>query len=95
MADNRYAHVHRDLQRIDRLQPDTSLTTRIVVTAVPKANTTTTGSTTTPAVAPGEEVKLKAVVKPDHRPDKPTGTVTFSEGATLSRLPCRSSWLAW
>ena len=63
--------------------PSTSLTTRIVVTAVAKSDTTTTGSTTTPTVVPGEEVKLKAVVKPVVAgPNKPTGTVTFSEGGT-------------
>lgn len=60
----------------------TSLTTTIVVSAVAKVGTTTTASTSTPNVAPGAEVKLKAVVKPVSGTVKPTGTVTFSEGAT-------------
>jgi large repetitive protein len=61
----------------------TSLTTTIVVTAVAKTDTTTAASSATPDSLPGQEVKLKAVVKQDPAgPGKPTGTVTFSEGAT-------------
>lgn len=58
----------------------TSLTTNILVTAVAKTNTTTVGSTTTPlSVAPGADVKLKAVVKQAAGFTKPTGSVTFAE----------------
>jgi len=61
----------------------TSLTTSVVVQAVAKINTTTTATMSTPVqVAPGDEVKLKAVVKQASGTVKPTGSVTFSQGGT-------------
>jgi hypothetical protein len=62
--------------------PNTSLQVTIVVTPVAKGNTTTTASSSTPEVTPGQDVKLKAVVKQVSGTIKPTGTVTFTEGAT-------------
>lgn len=64
----------------------TSLTTTILVTAVAKTNTTTEASMSTPSsVAPGAEVKLKAVVKQVSGFIKPTGSVTFSDnGVAIS-----------
>ena len=53
-----------------------------VTIVVAKSATTTTGSTSTPAPAPGQDAKLKAVVKQGSGTIKPTGTVTFTEGAT-------------
>lgn len=57
----------------------TSLSTTITVG---KIATTTTASTGTPAPTPGQDVKLKAVVKPQSGTTKPTGNVTFREGTT-------------
>jgi hypothetical protein len=62
--------------------PNTSLPLTIVVTTVAKIDTTTTTTTSTPNVAPGQDVKLKAVVKQASGTNKPTGDVRFSEGAT-------------
>jgi hypothetical protein len=58
----------------------TSLSITIAVTKIP---TITTASTTTPAPTPGQDVKLKAVVKQASGTTKPTGSVTFREGATV------------
>ena len=57
----------------------TSLSISITVS---KTTTTTTASTSTPAPSPGQDVKLKAVVKQTSGTIKPTGSVTFKEGAT-------------
>jgi len=56
-----------------------------VTIVVGKSTTTTTASTSTPAPAPGQDAKLKAVVKQDSGSVKPTGSVTFTEGATNYR----------
>jgi Big-like domain-containing protein len=53
-----------------------------VTITVGKAATTTTASSSTPAPTPGQDIKLKAVVKPVSGAVKPTGSVTFKEGAT-------------
>jgi hypothetical protein len=59
-----------------------SSTSLSVTVTVGKSATTTTASTSTPAPTPGQDVKLKAVVKPDSGTVKPTGSVTFKDGAT-------------
>ena len=62
---------------------DFTVSTSLSITiTVGKAATTTTASSTTPAPAPGQDVKLKAVVKQASGTIKPTGSVTFKEGAT-------------
>jgi hypothetical protein len=60
----------------------TTSTSLSVTITVGKSQTTTTASTTTPAPTPGQDVKLKAVVKPVSGTTKPTGSVTFKDGAT-------------
>jgi len=55
----------------------TSLSITITVGKLPS---TTTASTSTPA--PGQDVRLKAVVKAVSGTTKPTGSVTFKEGLT-------------
>ena len=68
---------------------DFTVSTSLSITiTVGKAATTTTASSTTPAPAPGQDVKLKAVVKQASGTIKPTGSVTFKEGATtLGTVP--------
>ena len=68
---------------------DFTVSTSLSITiTVGKAATTTTASSTTPAPAPGQDVKLKAVVKQASGTIKPTGSVTFREGATtLGTVP--------
>ena len=61
----------------------TSLPVTIVVTVVAKSATTTTSTSSTPTPAPGQDTKFKAVIKQVSGTIKPTGTVTFTEGATL------------
>jgi len=58
---------------------NTSLPVTIVVG---KGATTTTASTTTPNPTPGQDAKVKAVVKQSSGAVTPTGSVTFTEGAT-------------
>jgi hypothetical protein len=66
----------------------TSLRITITVNRPAVMTTTTTASSSTPSPAPGQDVKLKAVVKPTSGTAKPTGAVTFKEGATtLGTVP--------
>lgn len=59
-----------------------------VTVVVGKSATTTTASSSTPAPLPGQDAKIKAVVKPTAGSVKPTGSITFSEGTTtLSTVP--------
>jgi large repetitive protein len=58
---------------------NTSLPVTIVVG---KAPTTTTATSSTPNPTPGQDAKVKAVVKQTSGTVAPTGSVTFSEGAT-------------
>jgi hypothetical protein len=60
----------------------TSSTSLSVTITVAKSASTTTASTSTPAPVPGQDVKLKAVVKQASGTVKPTGSVTFKDGAT-------------
>ena len=60
----------------------TASTSLSITITVGKTPTTTTASSSTPAPAPGQDVKLKAVVKQTSGTIKPTGSVTFKEGAT-------------
>jgi Bacterial Ig-like domain (group 3) len=60
----------------------TTSTSLSITITVGKSTTTTTASTSTPAPTPGQDVKLKAVVKPESGAIKPTGSVTFKDGAT-------------
>jgi large repetitive protein len=59
-----------------------------VTIVVGKGSTTTTASSSTPAPLVGQDAKVKAVVKQTAGAVKPTGSVTFSEGATtLNTVP--------
>jgi hypothetical protein len=60
----------------------TASTSLSITITVGRTATTTTASSSTPAPAPGQDVKLKAVVKQTSGTIKPTGSVTFKEGAT-------------
>ena len=62
---------------------DFTVSTSLSITiTVGKTASTTTASSSTPAPAPGQAVKLKAVVEQASGTIKPTGSVTFKEGAT-------------
>jgi hypothetical protein len=66
----------------------TSLSITITVNRATLIATTTTASSSTPSPAPGQDVKLKAVVKQTSGTSKPTGNVTFKDGAaTLGTVP--------
>lgn len=53
-----------------------------VTVVVGKTGTTMTVSSSTPTPTPGQAVKVKAVVKQSSGTVKPSGSVTFTEGAT-------------
>jgi len=61
----------------------TTSTSLPVTIVVGLAETTTTASTSTPNRVPGQDAKVRAVVKQVAGSTKPTGTVTFTDGATV------------
>ena len=60
----------------------TTSTSLSITVVVGRIATTTTGSSGTPSPAPGQDIKLKAVVRPESGAAKPAGNVTFREGQT-------------